>query len=76
MLGQSRGSAPRTWGAVARRAIALWPSLDRKALRRCEHDPRRIAALVARGTRLSPETILGMLTMRGLSAEEREDWFG
>jgi hypothetical protein len=76
MPGQSRGSARRAWGAVARRAMALWPSLDRRALRRCEHDPRRVAALVARGTCLSPETILGMLTMRGLSAEEREDWFG
>jgi hypothetical protein len=42
----------------ARRAMALWPRLDRAKLRRTGGDPRRIAALVSRRTTLSVETIL------------------
>jgi hypothetical protein len=61
---------------VERHALAIWPNLDREALGRCKHDPRRIAALVQRYTSLTPDTILGMLTMAGISPEEREHWFG
>jgi hypothetical protein len=76
MPGQQRGYERRSWGAIDLRAMALWPSLDRKALRRCQHDPRRIARLVSHGTSLTLDTILGMLTIRDLSTEEGEDWFG
>jgi hypothetical protein len=51
--------------AIERRAVMLWPRLDRKALRSCRHDPRRIAALVSRRTSLSVDTILGMLLEAG-----------
>jgi hypothetical protein len=45
----------------ARRALALWPRLDREKLRRTDGDPWRIARLVARRTALSAETILLIL---------------
>jgi hypothetical protein len=46
-----------------RRAVALWPRLDRVKLRRTHGDPTRIARLVARRTTLSVETIVLMLVM-------------
>jgi hypothetical protein len=62
--------------AIDRRAMALWPRLDPKALRRCGHDPRRIASLVARRTSLSAEAIRSMLTMPAVSDDEAATWFG
>ena len=61
---------------IEERALALWPRLDPKALRRCRRDPRRIAALVARRTSLPPETIQAMLVMHAVSHEEASIWFG
>ena len=43
------------------RAIAIWPGLDRRRLRRTQGDPWRIARLVASRTSLSLETILFLL---------------
>ncbi len=54
----------------------MWPRLDPRALRRCRHDPRRIARLVARRSSLGVETILGMLVGPDISREEGETWFG
>jgi hypothetical protein len=69
-----RGS---TWGPlIDRRAVATWPRLDRAALRRCRHDPRRIAALVSRRTSLPLESILMILIAPHVSDEERATWFG
>jgi hypothetical protein len=45
----------------SRRALALWPRLDREKLRRTRGDPRRIARLVSRRTTLSMETIVLIL---------------
>lgn len=59
-----------------RRALALWPRLDARALRRCGHDPRRIALLVSRRTSLSVEAITVMLLTPVVSAQEAETWFG
>lgn len=65
------------WGtAIDRRALALWPRLDTKALRRCGHDPRRIALLVARRTSLSVEVIRSMLVLPVVSDDEVATWFG
>jgi hypothetical protein len=44
-----------------RRALSIWPGLDRTRLRRTHGDPWRIARLVAGGTSLSVETILVLL---------------
>lgn len=62
--------------SLERRALALWPRLDRQALRRCRHDPARIAALISRRTALPPETIRQVLLMPEVSDEDISTWFG
>jgi hypothetical protein len=63
-------------GHFERRALALWPRLDRAALRRCHQDPERIAALVARRTSMPQEAIKSVLTMPAVSDDETRNWFG
>ena len=62
--------------ALERRALALWPRLDRAALRRCHQDPSRIAALVSRRTSLPPDAIKQMLLMPYVSDDDVSTWFG
>ncbi len=62
--------------ALERRALALWPRLDRTALHRCRDDATRIAALVARRTSLPPEAIRDLLTMHQVGRTEIDTWFG
>jgi hypothetical protein len=62
--------------ALERRALALWPRLDRAALRRCHQDPGRIAALIARRTTLPPEAIKQVLLMPAVSEDDVSTWFG
>lgn len=71
-----QGGYPARDGALERRALALWPRLDPRALRRCRHDPHRIASLVARRTSLSLEAIEALLTMPAVSDDEARTWFG
>jgi hypothetical protein len=71
-LAQTRPSST----SLERRALALWPRLDRAALRRCHDDATRIAALVARRTSLPPEAIRGLLTMPAVGRTEIDTWFG
>jgi hypothetical protein len=59
-----------------RRALAIWPRLDRRALRRCRHDPRRIAALVSRRTSLPLESIVYLLIAPRPTDDEVATWFG
>jgi hypothetical protein len=47
---------------VQLRALALWPRLNRRALRRCGDDPARIAAFVSHRTRLPLKEIETLLT--------------
>jgi hypothetical protein len=66
---------------IARRALALWPRLNARLVRRCHGDPWRIAKLVSRRTSLPVETIVGMLrearlTVTRISVVEGETWFG
>lgn len=63
-------------GELRRRALLLWPRLDRAALRRCGDDPKRISNLVARRTSLPVEQICRMLTHSDPSDDEVETWFG
>jgi len=74
----ARGSSVRSEGtdALERRAMALWPRLDRAALRRCHNDARRIAALVARRTTMPPEAIVAVLTMPRVADDDIGTWFG
>ena len=55
--------APASWleGEYARRAMTLWPRLDRRRLRRCHDDPNRIAVVVAGRTALPYESIVKLL---------------
>ena len=76
VAGMQVGSAGSDRAAVDRRALALWPGLSRRALTRCGHDPRRIAALVSRRTTLSPESIILLLTMPEVAESEAVIWFG
>lgn len=46
---------------VYRRALVLWPGLDRRALGRTRGDTRRIARLVARRTSLQEAAIEELL---------------
>ncbi len=55
------GPRNRQPSPVDRRALALWPRLDRRTLTRCRGDAGRIARHVARRTNLPLETIVGML---------------
>jgi hypothetical protein len=65
---------------LERRALALWPRLDRSALRRCGNDPVRIAALISRRTSMPPEQIIQVLVMSGsprdASGGDAGTWFG
>ncbi len=77
-VGRARGGPVRTdgLGGLERRALTLWPRLDRTALRRCHNDARRIASLVARRTTMPPEAILAVLTMPQVSDDDIDAWFG
>jgi hypothetical protein len=68
--------AGMTPGALERRALTLWPRLDPAALRRCQHDPRRIAALVSRRTAMPPDAIYEVLTMPFVNDDDIGTWFG
>jgi len=74
----ARGGSVRSEGvgAIERRALALWPRLDRAALRRCHNDAHRIAALIARRTTMPPEAIYNVLTMPAVAADDIDTWFG
>ncbi len=61
---------------IDRRALALWPRLDRRALSRCRHDRACVVTLVERRTRLPPTAIWNLLAARPTTREEAETWFG
>ncbi len=68
--------SPAVSGRLEQRALALWPRLDRTALRRCRHDPDRIAALVARRTAMPLDAIRLVLVMPLVSDDDGRTWFG
>jgi len=49
---------------VERRAVALWPRLDHRALHRCHGDAARIAIHVARRTKMTPKAIETLIADR------------
>ena len=61
---------------LERRALSLWPRIDRAALRRCRDDPDRIAALVERRTSLTADAIRSLLLMPEVTEEDARTWFG
>ncbi len=71
-----RTSRPGWESALERRALALWPRLEPRALRRCRHDPERIAHLVSRRTNLPHDSILHLLLVPVPREDEVRNWFG
>jgi hypothetical protein len=61
---------------LERRVLTMWPRFDRAAIRRCGHDPRKVAALVGRRTSMSEEAIVRLLTMPAVSDDDVGTWFG
>jgi hypothetical protein len=62
---------------VVTKAMAAWPRLDRRALRRCGDDPKRIATIVTHRTSLPRSVVLQILEAAPmLSPEDHEFWFG
>jgi hypothetical protein len=49
--------APESAGRVERRALAIWPRLNHRALHRCHGNVARIAAQVAHRTKMTPKAI-------------------
>jgi hypothetical protein len=70
-----RSSRSHTLAETTRRALAMWPRLDRKALTRCAGEPSCIAAYVSRRTKLPVEIIRAILGSAETDAH-REIWFG
>lgn len=77
-LDPAREHSAQTSGAadLERRALALWPGLDRAALARCHNDARCIAALVARHSTLPPQTVASLLAMPRVADADIGTWFG
>jgi hypothetical protein len=48
---------PEAAARVERRAMAMWPRLDHRALRRCHGDTARIAVHVSRRTKMTRKAI-------------------
>ena len=48
---------PEAADRVERRALAMWPRLDHRALRRCHGDTGRIAVQVSRRTKMTRKAI-------------------
>ena len=60
---------------MVRRALAMWPRLDPRALARCAGNPARLARHVSRRTNLPPDIIRAILTPP-LAERDGELWFG
>jgi hypothetical protein len=45
--------------------MAIWPRLDRRTLRRCGGNPRRIAALISHRTTMTPKLIERLIEDKG-----------
>ena len=67
---------PARASEVEQRALALWPRLDRKAIRRCGGDLRCIVAVVSRRTTLPSDAIRLLLLLPRVTRDEGSTWFG
>jgi hypothetical protein len=44
--------------------MAMWPRLDHRTLRRCDGNPKRIAALISHRTKMAPKLIERLIADR------------
>jgi len=70
------GPNPARASGLAQRALALWPRLDPRAIRRCAGDPSCIVRLVSRRTSLPADAIRCLLLVPPVSQDEATTWFG
>jgi hypothetical protein len=61
---------------LEQRAMALWPRLDRRKVRRCAGDARCIVRVVSRRTTLPADAIWRILLLPSISEDEAATWFG
>jgi len=71
-----RGAGHGAARPLDERALAVWPRLDRRKLRRCAGDPTRIVDLISQRTSLPREAILALLLGTRVSRSEADQWFG
>jgi len=67
---------PESARELDRRALALWPALDRRALARCYHDVARVSRLVADRSHLPPSIVQVLLGAPSITPEDAARWFG
>jgi hypothetical protein len=73
----SHGDRSPAWTSrLEQRALALWPRLDRRAIRRCAGDAYCVVRLVSRRTALPADAILGLLLLPLVTQDEGTTWFG
>ena len=73
---RSPAASPASRELLRRRALAIWPRLDRAALRRAGEDVDRVASIVERRSSLPRESIIGILRMPEVTDDEAATWFG
>lgn len=61
---------------LEQRALALWPRLDRRKVRRCAGDARCIVRVVSRRTALPADAIWRILLLPAVTEDEGRIWFG
>jgi hypothetical protein len=71
-----RDSSPEWASRLEQRALALWPRLNRRAMKRCAGDAHCVVRVVSRRTNLPADVILGLLLMPFVSQDEGATWFG
>jgi hypothetical protein len=64
VLSQDGSELPESTGRFERRAMAIWPRLNHRALHRCHGNVARIAAQVAHRTKMTPKAIETLLADR------------
>ncbi len=71
-----RDSSPDRTSRLEQHALALWPRLNRRAMRRCGDDAHCVARVVSRRTNLPADVILSLLLMPFVPYDEGATWFG
>jgi hypothetical protein len=71
-----RESSPEWTSRLEERALALWPRLDCKAVRRCAGDAQCVVRVISRRTALPADAILSLLLMPFVTQDEGATWFG
>ncbi len=73
----SRDGIDPVWAArLEQRALALWPRLDRRKVRRCGGDVACLARVISHRTTLPAESVRRILLLPVVSDDDGQLWFG